>query len=315
MFLPLWDNLPKTKLPFVTFVLMAINVAIFFLVSSNPIDATNSALLYGAVPYELTNSGTQCLLSPDGAKMICGTTAEMQAIYPSVDFPPTWITVFTSMFLHGDIFHLLGNMLFLFVFGRALENAMGRLSFSIFYLLGGLAADMGHTLWEPASMLPGIGASGAIAAVMAGYIVLFPSARIMSLFIIFPMRVRAIWVIGSWIFIQFIDAYVAAGAGVGSGIAYWAHIGGFVAGAALTYLLVGADQRAEYRRNARVAGGFMVDPLVPYEPEITHPAFVSPAPQRPMHVPPDPFAPPPTPAPPTPAPPTPAPPTRHAPAA
>lgn len=270
MFLPLKDNMPKLTFPIVTFILMALNVAIYFMASSNPIAAQDTAILYGVIPYELTNAGSQCVPSPDMAKMICGTTAEIQALYPNLELPPTWMTVATSMFLHGGIWHLIGNMLFLFVFGGALENALGRLSFGLFYFVGGVAAVLGQTFWDTGSMIPMVGASGAIASVLAGYLVLFPSAKILSLFIIFPMRVRALWVIGSWIFFQFVDAYVAAGAGTPGGVAVWAHIGGFAAGAALTYLIVSSDQIGEYRRNARVASGLMVDPLVPYEPAITH---------------------------------------------
>lgn len=270
MFIPLKDNMPKATFPMMTFILIALNVAIYFMASSNPIAAQNTAILYGVIPYELTNSGTQCVPTPDMVRMICGTTAEIQAIYPNLDMPPTWMTVATSMFLHGGLMHLIGNMLFLFVFGGALENALGKLSFSLFYLVGGVAAVLGQTLWDTGSAVPMVGASGAIASVLAGYMVLFPSAKILSLFIIFPMRVRAFWVIGSWIFFQFVDAYLAAGAGSSGGVAVWAHIGGFVAGAALTYLIVNHDQIEEYRRNARVASGLMVDPLVPYEPNVTH---------------------------------------------
>lgn len=270
MFIPLKDNMPKATFPMMTFILIALNVAIYFMASSNPIAAQNTAILYGVIPYELTNAGTQCVPSADLMTMVCGTTAEIQAMYPGLDMPPTWMTVASSMFLHGGLMHLIGNMLFLFVFGGALENALGKLSFSLFYLVGGVAAVLGQTLWDTASPVPMVGASGAIASVLAGYMVLFPSAKILSLFIIFPMRVRAFWVIGSWIFFQFIDAYVAAGEGVSGGVAVWAHIGGFAAGAALTYLIVSHDQIEEYRRNARVASGLMVDPLVPFEPGITH---------------------------------------------
>lgn len=266
MFLPLKDNMPKATFPMMTFILIALNVAIYFMASSNPIAAQNTAILYGVIPYELTNSGTQCVPAADMATMVCGTTAEIQAMYPNINLPPTWMTVATSMFLHGGIMHLIGNMLFLFVFGGALENALGKLSFSLFYLVGGVAAVLGQTLWDTGSPVPMVGASGAIASVLAGYMVLFPSAKILSLFFIFPMRVRAFWVIGSWIFFQFVDAYIAAGIGATGGVAVWAHIGGFAAGAALTYLIVNHDQIEEYRRNARVVSGLMVDPLVPYQP-------------------------------------------------
>ena len=143
MFIPLKDNMPKATFPMMTFILIALNVAIYFMASSNPIAAQNTAILYGVIPYELTNAGTQCVPSADLMTMVCGTTAEIQAMYPGLDMPPTWMTVASSMFLHGGLMHLIGNMLFLFVFGGALENALGKLSFSLFYLVGGVAAVLG----------------------------------------------------------------------------------------------------------------------------------------------------------------------------
>lgn len=262
MFFPLKDNMPKLTFPAVTAGLIALNVLIYFMASSDPLAAQNTAIFYGVIPYEVMNPGTQCVPAEDMSRMICGMDAEIQAIYPGIELPATWLTIATSMFLHGGLFHLISNMLFLFVFGGALENALGRLSFSMFYLVGGVAAVLGQTLWDSSGMMPMVGASGAIAAVLAGYVVIFPSAKILSLLIIIPMRIRAIWVIGTWIGYQFIDAYVAAGEGVSEGIAYWAHIGGFAAGIALTYLLVSSDQIAAFRREARVVSGLRVEPLV-----------------------------------------------------
>ncbi|MBJ7353560.1 MAG: rhomboid family intramembrane serine protease [Thermoleophilaceae bacterium] len=268
MFLPLKDSIPKLTFPVVTFVLIALNVAVYFVASSNPLAAQDAAIFYGVIPYEVVNPGMQCVPSPDFARMVCGTPAEIQAMYPGLELPTTWLTVATSMFLHGGLLHLISNMLFLFVFGGALENALGRLSFSLFYLIGGVAAMLVQTLWDTNGMLPMVGASGAIASVLAGYLVLFPSSKILSLFIVFPVRVRAVWVIGTWIFFQFVSAYVAAGAGVSGGVAYWAHIGGFLTGAGLTYLLVDGDQISMFRREARVASGLMVEPLEPFQPEV-----------------------------------------------
>lgn len=268
MFFPLKDNMPKVTFPVVTFVLIALNVVIYFMASSNPLAAQNAAIFYGVIPHEVVNPSHQCVPALDMSRMICGTTAEIQAIYPNLELPSTWLTVVTSMFLHGGLFHLISNMLFLFVFGGALENALGRLSFGLFYFVGGVAAILGQTLWNTAEMMPMVGASGAIASVLAGYLVLFPSAKILSLFIVFPVRVRAVWVIGTWIFFQFLAAYAEAGAGASGGVAYWAHIGGFLVGAALTYLLVDSEQIAAYRREARLVGGLMVEPLEPFQPEV-----------------------------------------------
>jgi membrane associated rhomboid family serine protease len=268
VFFPLKDNMPKLTFPVVTAALIALNVAIYFMASSNPLAAQNTAIFYGVIPYEVMNPGTQCVPAKDMSRMICGMDAEIRAIYPMIELPATWLTVATSMFLHGGLFHLISNMLFLFVFGGALENALGRLSFSMFYLVGGVAAVLGQTLWETGGMMPMVGASGAIAGVLAGYLVLFPSAKILSLLIIIPMRVRAFWVIGTWIGFQFIDAYIAAGEGGSGGVAYWAHIGGFAAGVALTYLIITSEQIAAFRREARVVSGLRVEPIVQPEPEV-----------------------------------------------
>lgn len=304
MFLPFKDNLPKASFPMMTFVLIALNVAIYLMASSNPMAATDSAILYGVIPYELTHSGVQCVPVQNMQAMACGTAAEIQAIYPGLSLPPTWLTVGTSMFLHGGLAHLIGNMLFLFVFGGALENALGRLSFVLFYVVGGTAAVLGQTIWDTGSPIPMVGASGAIAAVLAGYLVLFPSAKVWSLFIIFPVRVRAVWVLGTWLFMQILLAWQSAGAGQSGGIAVWAHLGGFIAGVVLTYVLVNGEEIAAFRRSARVAGGLMVDPLPGQQsapaPAIVHPSqrYVAPHPaqqQRFVQAPTparDPFAPP-----------------------
>lgn len=272
MFLPFKDSLPKASFPMMTFSLIAINVALYFALSANEAASFNTIINYGVVPYELTHSGSQCVPSQELQQMFCGTQAEIQAMYPGVELPPTWMTVVASMFLHADLMHLLGNMLFLFVFGGALENALGRLSYGIFYLVGGIAAILGQMVWDVNAAIPMVGASGAIAAVQAGYLVLFPSAKVWSLFIVFPMRVRALWVIGTWLVLQVWLAWAVAGAGIQGGVAVFAHLGGFAAGAALTYLLISHDEIADFRRNARIASGLMVEPLQPYEPGVTHPS-------------------------------------------
>src|SRR3990172_229634 len=134
----------------------------------------------------------------------------MQARY-GVDFPETWKTPFVSMFMHISWGHLIGNMLFLFVFGVALEAGLGGRSFLLFYVVGGLAADLGHTLFAPSSPLPSLGASGAISAVMGGYLMLYPRAKILT-WMLFPspliLWIRAAWVIGVLMFFQVLEAYI-----------------------------------------------------------------------------------------------------------
>lgn len=285
MFLPLKDNLPKASFPLMTFVLIALNIAVYLMASSTPMAATDAAILYGVIPYELMHSGVQCVPVENMTAMACGTTAEIQAIYPGIDLPPTWLTVGTSMFLHGGLAHLIGNMLFLFVFGGALENALGRLSFLLFYGVGGTAAVLGQTLWDTGSPIPMVGASGAIAAVLAGYLVLFPSAKVWSLFIIIPVHVRAVWVLGTWLVMQILLAWQSAGAGQSGGVAVWAHLGGFAAGAALTYVLVNSEEISGFRRSARIAGGLFVDQVVAPREVVAVPTgqrYVAPHPAQPQ---------------------------------
>jgi membrane associated rhomboid family serine protease len=146
--------------------------------------------------------------------------------------------VFTSMFLHASWYHILGNMLFLWIFGCNVEDRMGRLPFLLFYLVGGIAAAAGQTLVDPASALPMVGASGAISATLGAYVVLYPRARIQSLvylgFFYQLIAVPAVIVLGFWILLQVVDGIGALNAsGLSSGVAVYAHIGGFAAGALL----------------------------------------------------------------------------------
>ena len=147
-------------------------------------------------------------------------------------------TLFTSQFLHASWFHLLGNMLYLWIFGNNIEDRLGRLRFLVFYLGGGVAAGLAQTAIDPASDIPMIGASGAIAATLGGYLVLFPRARITTLvflgFFYQLINVPAIVVLGFWFVLQLLDGIASLGVeNAGGGVAFFAHIGGFVAGALL----------------------------------------------------------------------------------
>ena len=150
--------------------------------------------------------------------------------------PATWETPFTAMFMHGSLLHLAGNMLFLWIFGNNIEDSMGRPRFIVFYLLGGLAALAGQVLIDPSSTAPTIGASGAIAAVLGGYAVLHPRARIVTLvlivFFVTIVELPALLVLGLWFGLQVLygQAQLSDPAGGGGGVAYFAHIGGFLFG-------------------------------------------------------------------------------------
>ncbi len=165
------------------------------------------------------------------------------------------MTVFTSMFMHGSLIHLGGNMLFLWIFGNNIEDAMGRPRFVVFYLLGGLVALAAQVLIDPSSTVPTVGASGAIAAVLGGYAVLYPRARVLTVvfIIIFftVVQLPALLVLGLWFLLQLLPAFSEPVVGSGGGVAYFAHIGGFVFGLALIRLF--ADRaRDDYDAHSRI---------------------------------------------------------------
>ncbi len=227
---PLKDNIPTTTFPVVTVALIAINVLAYFLWQKGGVfDGPSNANVidYGWIPYEIKHPGDQCIAQ--GNAIACGDVPGQ---------PPVWETAFTSMFMHGSVVHLGGNMLFLWIFGNNVEDAMGRVKFIAFYLLGGLAALAGQTLIASGSgnAVPLVGASGAIAAVLGGYILLYPRARVLTvIFIVFfftLLELPAMLVLGIW-FVEQI-AFGAAGltdpAGDSGGVAYFAHIGGFAFG-------------------------------------------------------------------------------------
>ena len=230
---PLRDNLPTDRLPIVTIALIAINVIVYlFLQPKSGIDfnggSLNQASLfhYGAIPYELTHPGQHCDLAAKG----CGTQVDDGGI-------PTYATVFTGMFTHAGLLHLGGNMLFLWIFGNNIEDAMGKVKFLLFYLLGGVAALALQTAIGPDSVVPTLGASGAIAAVLGGYILIYPRARVLTLIFLFVfftfIEIPAMF----FLFIWFAQQAIFGALGLtnaqqsgGGGVAYFAHIGGFVFG-------------------------------------------------------------------------------------
>ncbi|MGE5636374.1 MAG: rhomboid family intramembrane serine protease, partial [Nocardioidaceae bacterium] len=170
---------------------------------------------------------------------------------------PTWLTLLSSMFLHGSLFHLAFNMLFLWIFGNNVEDSMGRLRFVAFYLLGGLAALLAQVAIDPGAAVPTVGASGAIAAALGGYAVLYPRARVLTVIFIIPfftvVALPALLVLGLWFGLQLLLGLndVAQPLGGGGGVAYFAHIGGFVFGLALIKLF--ADRvKQDYMTHRRL---------------------------------------------------------------
>jgi membrane associated rhomboid family serine protease len=181
-------------------------------------------------PYALTHSGAHCGLT------VVGSVACQSHGVPRVDYIPTWESIFTAMFMHASILHIGGNMLFLWIFGNNLEDAMGPVKFLGFYILGGIAALALQVAVGPNSIAPTLGASGAIAAVLGGYIVLYPRARVLTLVLIilfFTVIELPAWVmLGVWFAEQAIfgAANLTNPAGGGGGVAYFAHVGGFAFG-------------------------------------------------------------------------------------
>jgi membrane associated rhomboid family serine protease len=170
-----------------------------------------------------------------------------ESLPPDRALIPPWLSVLTSMFLHGDWLHIIGNMLYLWIFGNNIEDAMGHARFVVFYVLCGTAGALAQSAMDTGSTLPMIGASGAIAGVLGAYAVLFPRAHVLVLvplgFFSQVMRLPAMLVLGFWFILQFLAGGFAA-SGEEGGVAYWAHIGGFVTGVALIFL---------FRRGSRTA--------------------------------------------------------------
>jgi rhomboid family protein len=271
--IPLKDNNPTSRFPVVTVGLIAVCIAVFFWQLNFPTDPKlsqagfgaidQSSLEYGAIPYRITHPGTgDCAVGAVGqsggefqAGVVCpGTKDYRDAVAIGKQDPAAqpihineaawWVTLFTSMFMHGGWLHIAGNMLFLWVFGNNVEDRLGRVKFLLFYLLAGLIAVFTQALIDTGSTAPTIGASGAIAGVLGAYAVLFPRARVLTLiFIIFfvtLVEIPALILLALWFILQFIPALgqVAVGSGGGQGVAYFAHVGGFVFGLAVAAFLV-----------------------------------------------------------------------------
>jgi rhomboid family protein len=219
MFVPLHDNTPLQVIRFqyVTGALIIVNVVLFLLTGALDSEETLWAIAtgYGIVPVEMIN-----VVDPGTA-------------YNPIPEP---LTLITYQFLHGGWWHLIANMAFLWVFADNVEDAFGHAGFLIFYLLCGIAAGMLHTLMQPQSGAPLIGASGAVSGVLASYMLLYPRARVwILLFMRIPLPISAIWALGGWFALQLISAFISTEDS--TLVAWWAHIGGFLTGLILTFVL------------------------------------------------------------------------------
>ena len=215
MFIPLKDLNPRRTFPFVNILLIATNVLVFI--------------------YQVS-------LQPHAEKVMVYTYALIPARVPMVfaghlplaaGFEP----LLTSMFLHAGILHLAGNMLFLWIFGDNVEDFFGHLPYLFFYLFCGIGAGLAHTLTNLSSSLPTVGASGAISGVMGAYMVLYPRSSVLTLVLVFPVPIPAVIILGWWFLLQFLGGIGSVGMQAAGGVAWWAHIGGFLMGALIVAIV------------------------------------------------------------------------------
>jgi membrane associated rhomboid family serine protease len=211
--IPLKDRNPRSRFPIITILLIAVNILVFFYQLSLGIKLEGFYYSFSVIPNHI-----------------------YQALHSEVLRPFVFITLITSLFMHGGWLHLVGNMLYLWIFGDNVEDKLGHIRFLVFYLLCGIAASALHIFLEPTSNVPTIGASGAISGILGAYILMFPRARVLTLIPIFIFiqiaELPAYVILGLWFVLQFFNGMLSLGyanAGMG-GVAWWAHIGGFIAG-------------------------------------------------------------------------------------
>ena len=215
MFIPLRDENPTRRFPIVTILLIAANAAIFLYQAFSPLGLAHFVQRMGLIPFEISHFQS----AAEGARLS----------------PP--LTLLSAMFLHGSLFHLAGNMLFLWIFGNNVEDFLGPLRFGLFYLISGLGASFFQVVLSPNSRVPMIGASGAIAGVLGAYFLLYPGARVLTLVFLWIIPIPAAFVLGLWFVLQVLNV------GMGGGVAWFAHIGGFLVGLALVKPLAGRRRR------------------------------------------------------------------------
>ena len=248
--IPIRDINPTSRTAWLTLVIIAANVAIFLLwepTFAGPAAQQEFFFCHAQVPFELTNQTSLA----DGGTEARRAIAESFGVGESEaaglqDFlrqncpDKSWLaSVFVSMFLHGGWLHLAGNMLFLWIFGNNVEDRLGRVRFFVLYVLGGLAATGLQVAFDPNAAVPNVGASGAIAAILGCYLILFPRARIHTLVIFFFitfLELPASFVLLAWFVLQLFSGVGGMGNQIGGGVAYWAHVGGFVFGMAAAWL-------------------------------------------------------------------------------
>ena len=234
---PISDDNPRVRFPLVTVMLIGMNVFVWVAVQGlgSPQMLAESLCHYALIPGELLGRAGAGVAIPLGEDLVC-----------RLDGTSRPLSLVSSMFMHGGWFHLLGNMWFLWIFGDNVEDAMGPVRYVVFYLLCGLAAALAQIASNPASLVPMVGASGAIGGVMGAYALLYPHARVKLLIflgvIVTTVVVPAIFMLGYWFLLQLLQGIPALGA-EGGGVAFWAHAGGFLAGLALAVVFRRSPRR------------------------------------------------------------------------
>jgi len=227
------DNTQRRTTPFVNYALIAINVLVFLYQTGHP----EFTLGYSVVPAEITQG-----------RDIIGSVRGVSGLRLAASPSPIYLTMLSAMFMHGGLLHIGGNMLYLWIFGDNVEDRMGHLKYLIFYLLCGFLAGATHIFFSPNSVIPSLGASGAIAGVLGAYLVLFPRQGVRVFQWGFITEVPAVIVIGLWGLLQFVSGFGSLGR-EGGGVAYMAHVGGFVAGILLVFLFRNPPEPRRYRRD------------------------------------------------------------------
>jgi membrane associated rhomboid family serine protease len=244
--IPISDSIPTRRVPWVTIGLIVVNIVVFLLLEPALENQETYFYCNALVPYEVTHQtnladggadARAALAEDDGGE---GEAAALQRALQRRCPDKSWVlALLVSMFLHGGWLHLGGNMLYLWIFGNNVEDRLGRLPYLGFYLMGGIAADGLQIAFGPSSTVPTVGASGAIAAILGAYLVLFPRARVRTLVFLLVfitwIELPAVVVLGGWFLLQLFSGIGSVGEH-GSGVAYWAHVGGFVFGYVVAWL-------------------------------------------------------------------------------
>jgi len=209
--IPYKDDNPINIIPFSTILIIGLNILVFIMQLMSGENSRDIVYSYGAIPHNIVSFNSNQPISPV-------------------------LTIFTSMFMHGGLLHLAWNMLFFWIFGNNIEERLGHVRFIVFYLFCGVVAAFSHALLSPGSTVPMVGASGAIAGMLGAYILLFPMSQIHTVvflgFYITVIKIPALIVIGFWAIIQVVSGLISQGNAGQGGIAFFAHVGGFVAGLA-----------------------------------------------------------------------------------